>query len=70
MICAGGHKKGACFVSFLYHLMLLRFGLWFFSSNYMIGVLLCQGDSGGPLTKNGILVGVVSGEMPRVQVVM
>ena len=27
----------------------------------MIGVLLCQGDSGGPLTKNGVLVGVVSG---------
>ena len=27
----------------------------------MISVFLCQGDSGGPLTKNGVLVGVVSG---------
>ena len=46
MICAGGNRKGACFVSV---------------NNFWTVTLLCQGDSGGPLTKDGILIGVVSG---------
>ena len=49
MICAGGHRKGACFVSFDNDSFL----------DFL--VLLCQGDSGGPLTQDGILIGVVSG---------
>ena len=49
MICAGGHRKGACFVSF------------YTDNNSWSVILLCQGDSGGPLTQDGILIGVVSG---------
>ena len=49
MICAGGHRKGACFVSFDR------------DDNSWAVIPLCQGDSGGPLTQDGILIGVVSG---------
>ena len=47
MICAGGNRKGACFVSI-------------FNYNRHVFSYYSQGDSGGPLTQNGVLVGVVS----------
>lgn len=61
MICAGGHKKGACFVSILASYAPHIWPVALLFTNHMIRILLCQGDSGGPLTKNGVLVGVVSG---------
>ena len=65
MFCAGGHKKGACFVSILASYAPHIWPVALLFSNHMIRILLCQGDSGGPFTvedEDGrhTLVGLVS----------
>ena len=48
MLCAGGNKKGTCFVR--------RYKFSDFSHPHHF-----QGDSGGALTVDGVLAGIVSG---------